>query len=269
MLLSYSNKSASLIPPHCHKSSGFSITLGNGFSLSKAQVFPFAITFIIVQNITEGIIISDLNGIVTFTNPSLLNMLGYSAEEFIGSHLTAVVPVEHHREVEAADARRLQGKADRYELIFKHKNGALLPFQVSGSPYHDYVTGEVAGTVAVLTDTRKLKKAHDVIKASEERLRLMTRNIMDVVIEIDVNGFCTYISSSAFLVLGRGDEIPLEGRIVAICAAYYAMVNPRSYARTLNQDKALKELKCCAGTQFDPQLVNIFIKILSEDKNTR
>jgi diguanylate cyclase (GGDEF)-like protein/PAS domain S-box-containing protein len=161
----------------------------------------------IVQNITEGIIISDLNGKVTFANPALLSMLGYTAEEFVGTHWTSVVPAEYHRMVKAADARRLKGQADRYELTFKHKNGVLLPFQVSGTPYHDHATGELAGTVAVLTDISEQKYTEEVLKTSEERIHLMTRNIKDVVLETDANGYYTYVSASGSAVLGYGQEL--------------------------------------------------------------
>jgi diguanylate cyclase (GGDEF)-like protein len=52
-----------------------------------------------------------------------------------------------------------------------------------------------------------------------------------------------------------GDDIPLTARIVAISAAYVAMLSDRPYRRTLTRDEAIAELRRCAGTQFDPALV--------------
>ena len=56
----------------------------------------------------------------------------------------------------------------------------------------------------------------------------------------------------------KGEEIPVECRILSIATAYSAMVNPRTYAKTFAKAKAIKELQRCAGTQFDPELVERF-----------
>jgi two-component system, cell cycle response regulator len=56
----------------------------------------------------------------------------------------------------------------------------------------------------------------------------------------------------------RGDEIPLGARIVAVCDAYHAMTSERPYSAPVPRDDALAELKRCAGTQFDQEVVTIF-----------
>lgn len=60
-----------------------------------------------------------------------------------------------------------------------------------------------------------------------------------------------------------GEEIPLECRIMAIADAYDAMTSDRPYRNTISHDQALFELKNCAGTQFDPQLVGKFLQIIN------
>lgn len=62
----------------------------------------------------------------------------------------------------------------------------------------------------------------------------------------------------------KGEEIPLECRILAIADAYDAMTNDRPYRKAMSHEEAVAELKRCAGIQFDPQLVEKFIEILSE-----
>lgn len=57
----------------------------------------------------------------------------------------------------------------------------------------------------------------------------------------------------------KGCRIPLPCRIVAIADAYAAMVNDRPYRKAISHEAALLELQRCAGTQFDPELVKIFI----------
>jgi len=56
----------------------------------------------------------------------------------------------------------------------------------------------------------------------------------------------------------RGNDIPLGARIVAIADAYDAMTHDRPYKRAVSHEQAIAELRRHAGTQFDPELVNLF-----------
>jgi diguanylate cyclase (GGDEF)-like protein len=67
----------------------------------------------------------------------------------------------------------------------------------------------------------------------------------------------------------KGDSIPLEGRILAIADAYDAMTSPRPYREQLSSQSALEELRRCAGTQFDPELVEIFCTIIEASTSSR
>jgi len=55
-----------------------------------------------------------------------------------------------------------------------------------------------------------------------------------------------------------GEEIPLGARIIAVCDAFDAMTTDRPYQPAVPLDEALEELRRCAGTQFDPQVVELF-----------
>lgn len=65
----------------------------------------------------------------------------------------------------------------------------------------------------------------------------------------------------------KGKDIPLECRMLAIVDAYYAMTNDRPYREAMSSEAAFAELKRCAGTQFDPELVEPFISMLRCDLN--
>ena len=56
----------------------------------------------------------------------------------------------------------------------------------------------------------------------------------------------------------RGEQIPLGARIVAVCDAYDAMVSERPYQGSQPHADALAELRRCAGSQFDPRVVDAF-----------
>ena len=65
----------------------------------------------------------------------------------------------------------------------------------------------------------------------------------------------------------RGESIPLIGRIIGVADAYDAMTSPRSYRRGLSKAEAINELNRCAGTQFDPNVARIMVKMLNDGFN--
>lgn len=62
----------------------------------------------------------------------------------------------------------------------------------------------------------------------------------------------------------KGDNIPLECRILALADAYDAMTSDRPYRSAIPHEEAIKEIARYAGTQFDPQLTEKFIRILKD-----
>ena len=59
-----------------------------------------------------------------------------------------------------------------------------------------------------------------------------------------------------------GDAIPVESRIVTCCDAFSAMTTDRSYRRARSHAAALAELRRCAGTQFDPDVVHGLVTVV-------
>ncbi|MFW6035714.1 MAG: HD domain-containing phosphohydrolase [Halothermotrichaceae bacterium] len=67
----------------------------------------------------------------------------------------------------------------------------------------------------------------------------------------------------------KGDDIPLSARIISIVDAFDVMTHGRCYKPAVSVDKAVQELIACKGSQFDPELVDIFInKVLKHRKKT-
>ena len=56
-----------------------------------------------------------------------------------------------------------------------------------------------------------------------------------------------------------GEEIPLGARILAVADAFDAMVSDRPYRSAMSNTEIVAEIKRCAGTQFDPVVVNAFL----------
>ena len=56
-----------------------------------------------------------------------------------------------------------------------------------------------------------------------------------------------------------GEEIPLEARIILVCDAFHAMTTDRPYRKRLSCEEACSRLRDGAGTQFDPNVVDVFL----------
>ena len=67
----------------------------------------------------------------------------------------------------------------------------------------------------------------------------------------------------------RGKEIPLDSRIMAVCDAYDAMTSDRAYRAALPARDAAAEILRCSGTQFDPEIVSIFLSVQDTIKDHR
>jgi len=59
----------------------------------------------------------------------------------------------------------------------------------------------------------------------------------------------------------KGADIPLQGRIMAIADVYDALVSTRPYKEAFSHEKSMQIIKENAGTQFDPQIVEVFLEI--------
>ena len=61
-----------------------------------------------------------------------------------------------------------------------------------------------------------------------------------------------------------GENISLQARIITIADSYDAMTSMRSYKASMSREDAVKELKACSGTQFDPAIVDVFLENIDE-----
>ena len=63
----------------------------------------------------------------------------------------------------------------------------------------------------------------------------------------------------------KGKDIPLAARIIAVADAFNAMTTDRPYRKAKTREEAIEELRRCAGAQFDPQVVEVFVGLLEEE----
>jgi len=59
-----------------------------------------------------------------------------------------------------------------------------------------------------------------------------------------------------------GEDVPLPARIVSVADAFSAITTTRPYRRAQSAEAAIKELRRCAGTQFDPEVIDALVAVL-------
>ena len=64
----------------------------------------------------------------------------------------------------------------------------------------------------------------------------------------------------------KGEDIPLLARIISAVDSHDVMVHDRPYHRAMPEEDAIKELRRCAGTQFDPNIIEVFTRLLEEEE---
>ena len=67
----------------------------------------------------------------------------------------------------------------------------------------------------------------------------------------------------------KGNDIPIEGRIIAVADTFDAMTSKRPYRDVMETEKAIAEIERCRGSQFDPLCVDAFLNCYRKGRITR
>ncbi len=67
----------------------------------------------------------------------------------------------------------------------------------------------------------------------------------------------------------KGKDIPFIGRIVNVADSYDTITTARAYKAATSPEEAFQELRKCAGTQFDPEIVETFYQAFKKGKLTK
>jgi len=117
----------------------------------------------VVQGVAEAILIEDTQGILTFANPAVEELLGYTREELISLPWSAIVPEDEWEKVRQEKAKRPQGIKSRYETILLSKEGRRIPVIVGARPLFE--EDKFAGVLSAFTDITAQKRMEDTLRA--------------------------------------------------------------------------------------------------------
>ncbi|MBW8011105.1 MAG: PAS domain S-box protein [Chloroflexi bacterium] len=158
----------------------------------------------IIHNMLEGIMVMDVEGIITFINPALLVLLGYSPEEIIGQHWKNIVPQDQHEIADGAEERRARGEIGHYELILTNKKGISFPVLVGSGIMYD--KEEFVGSIAVFTDISESKLAEEALRESELRYRAVVEDQTEMIIRYLPDNTLTFVNEAFCTHTGKQRE---------------------------------------------------------------
>ena len=155
----------------------------------------------IVETANEGIMMADTSGIVTFVNNKMIEMLGYSKDELLGTDALFLVDKDQTSFIHKRSENRQMGLKESYELKFIRKNGKELWALVSASPLYDR-KGKHISNLAMYTDITERKKIEEKHLFQADILS----RVQDGIIAVDKNFNIIYWNKVAEKLLGWTEE---------------------------------------------------------------
>ena len=113
----------------------------------------------ILESLNDGVIMTDLQDVITYANKRMVEISGYKLMEMIGKQASSLLlPQEEWENLHHRNAQRKQGMAERYRTSLTRKDGTALEALLSAGPYRD-VDGNIVGTLAVVTTLENLSSS--------------------------------------------------------------------------------------------------------------
>jgi len=142
----------------------------------------------VLENMADGVVVSDSKGTILHINRAISEILGYSPEEIIGK--TTSIFTAPQRDSHAPNYRNVfhtlhkKGKSAFLHDHFKRKDGQLIPVDVNISLLKDQM-GKIIGSVGVIRDITYREEMERVLKESEERFRNIVEIANDGIVMVD------------------------------------------------------------------------------------
>jgi len=158
---------------------------------------------ILFETITDGIIVSDLEGRIIDVNEAAIRLLGYSDKvEVIGlTGFEFIAEKDCARATEDAMKAIELGHGPAFEYTFVDKNGRKYDAEASASLLLDG-SGNSVGFVIVIRDITERKQAEEALREGEEKYRTVLEEIEDGYFEVDIAGNFTFFNDPLCGIIG-------------------------------------------------------------------
>jgi PAS domain S-box-containing protein len=164
---------------------GIAVALPIGRSVEQVESGSVRLSAI-VESSDDGIIGYRFDGMIESWNRGAERLLGYSAPEIVGRHISVLAPEDQMKNFPERMQRVRNGEiVEQYTTTRKHKNGSLIPIDLKISPVFDR-QGAIVGVSAIVRDITNLKQVKEALRESGERFQLAVRATRDIVWDWDI-----------------------------------------------------------------------------------
>ena len=130
----------------------------------------------VVESLSEGLVITDLEGIATYVNRRMGEITGYAPDELVGQDLAQLLMTPEARAPLATHLRdRREGMGSRYAVEHIRSDGGRVWVEIAGVPYHDG-SGTVVGTVGSVTDISERRRWESALLEAKEEAERANRS---------------------------------------------------------------------------------------------
>lgn len=146
---------------------------------------------IILENLPDTYYRTDINGNLIKLSSSVINVVGFSSEEVLGTPMSTFYVDPNGRDKFIAVLQAHDGRVNNYEAALRHKDGHEVWVSTSARYYRDE-NDNIAGIEGVTRDITDRKTYERDLFEEKERAQVTLEAINDVVISTDVNGIVEY-----------------------------------------------------------------------------
>ena len=148
-----------------------------------------------------GIVATDLDNRITFTNEKFAEMLGYEKEELMDKIIMNFATEEGYKKMMEGTKRRRMGISDSYESSFVRKDGKIINVEIYASSLRDE-KGRITGTIGVIIDTTEKKIMEKNLIEVKNRFQMLFNTMADPVTIIDFQGFILDVTNKVEEITG-------------------------------------------------------------------
>ncbi len=158
-----------------------------------------------VETAIEGVLSLDRHAIITFANPQMCAMLGYTVDEVVGQPYASFVAPEEQKANCEQMRLRARGEDAVYERCFITKDGRRHVLLVSAKALRA-ANGDFDGSFAMFTDIDQRKRIEAALQASEQRYRRFVETAIEGVLSLDHHAIITFANPQMCAMLGATVE---------------------------------------------------------------
>ncbi len=169
----------------------------------KAQERQLRYQAALQENVSDAVIVTDMQLRIQSWNQAAVRMYGWTAAEASGKVAPDFLQIRFSPATNLASAGKQFNKAGflQQETIQRRKDGTDI-FILGAATRLDDEKGVPVGVIAINHDITELQQAQRAITESEVRYRLLAENISDVIAKMNPDGICTFITPSCYALLG-------------------------------------------------------------------